>query len=72
MEQLLSLKNIIASFIYSLIGIVILAFSCMVFDWLTPNKLWEEIVVKKNLPLAIVLGATIMALGNIIASAIHG
>ena len=72
MEQVFALKYVVASIVYSLIGIVMLTFSCVVFDWLTPHKLWDEIVVEKNLPLAVALGAMLVAVGNIIASAIHG
>lgn len=72
MEQLFSFKYILASVVYSLVGIVMLTFSCFVFDWLTPHKLWDEIVDKKNLPLAVALGAMLIAVGNIIAAAIHG
>jgi putative membrane protein len=71
-DQLISLKYIVASIVYSMLGILILIFSSMVFDWLTPHKLWDEIVDNKNLPLAIALGAMLIAVGNIIASAIHG
>ncbi|HEY9870279.1 MAG TPA: DUF350 domain-containing protein [Candidatus Obscuribacterales bacterium] len=72
MEQVLTLKYVVASIVYSLIGIGILIFSCLVFDALTPGKLWEEIVKEKNLSVAIVLGAMVLAVGHIIASAIHG
>lgn len=72
MEQLISTKLIVASIVYSLIGILMLVFACMVFDWFTPRKLWEEIVDKNNMPLAIAVGAMMMAVGNIIAAAIHG
>ena len=72
MDQLISLKYIVASIVYSLIGILMLVFACLVFDWVTPHKLWEEIVDKQNLPLAIALGAMLVAVGTIIASAIHG
>jgi hypothetical protein len=34
--------------------------------------MWKDIVVEKNLPLAITLAAMIIAVGNIIAAAIHG
>jgi uncharacterized membrane protein YjfL (UPF0719 family) len=71
-EQVLTLKYILASVVYSLIGLVILVISFVIFDWLTPGKLWEEIVEHKNLPLAVSLGAMTIAVGQIIASAIHG
>jgi putative membrane protein len=71
-EQVLSLHYIGAALVYSVLGIAILSFSTLVFDWLTPGDLWKDIVVEKNLPLAIVLSAVTMAVGNIIAAAIHG
>lgn len=72
MEQVFAFKYVVASIVYSLVGILMLTFSCVVFDWLTPHKLWEEIVDKKNLPLSVALGAMLIAVGQIIASAIHG
>jgi uncharacterized membrane protein YjfL (UPF0719 family) len=72
MEQVLSFKYVLASIVYSFIGMAILAISFVVFDYLTPGKLWKEIIDDKNLPLAIVLGAMTMAVGQIIAAAIHG
>lgn len=72
MEQVLTLKYVVASIVYSLIGITMLIVSCLIFDALTPGKLWDEIIKEKNLPMAVVLGAMVMAVGNIIASAIHG
>lgn len=71
-EQVFALKHMVAAVVYSLIGIVILIVSVLIFDKLTPGPLWEDIVKDKNLPLAITLGATIIAIGMIIASAIHG
>jgi hypothetical protein len=34
--------------------------------------MWKDIVVEKNIPLAIVLAAMVVAVGNIVAAAIHG
>ncbi len=72
MDQLLSAHYILAAMVYSGLGIAILCFSTRVFDWLTPGDMWKDIVVEKNLPLAITLAAMIIAVGNIIAAAIHG
>jgi putative membrane protein len=71
-EQVMALKYIVAAIVYSALGIGILIISFFIFDWLTPHKLWEEIVDNKNLPLAIALGATTLGVAQIIASAIHG
>ena len=40
-------------------------------DKITPYKLWSEIIEKQNQALAILVGACAVALGLIIASAIH-
>ena len=72
MEQVLHLRYIAAAVVYSLLGIVVLIFAVWVFDKLTPGDLWKEIVDHKNMPLSIAVAAAILAIGNIIASAIHG
>jgi len=71
-EQVLTIKYVAAALVYSLLGISILCFATKVFDWLTPGDMWKDIVVDKNLPLAVTLAAMILAVGNIIAAAIHG
>jgi uncharacterized membrane protein YjfL (UPF0719 family) len=71
-EQVLTLKYVLAAIVYSTIGIIILCLSTKVFDWLTPGDMWKDIVIEKNLPLAIVLAAMTIAVGNIIAASIHG
>lgn len=62
----------LASIIYAVIGVVVLWVSFVVIDKITPYKLWEEIVEKKNLALAVVVGAMFIAIGLIVAAAIHG
>lgn len=71
-EQFLSLKYIGAAIVYSLLGIMLLIISTIIFDKVTPGDMWKEIVVEKNIPLAIATSALILAMGQIIASAIHG
>jgi len=63
---------ILGSIVYAVIGVVVLWLSFVVIDKLTPYKLWEEICEKKNLALAIVVGAMFIAIGQIVAAAIHG
>jgi len=60
------------SILYALIGIAVLWLSFLIFDRMTPYRLWEEIVDKKNTALAIVVGAMCIAIGMIVASAVHG
>jgi putative membrane protein len=60
------------SILYALIGVVVFWISFVLVDKLTPYKLWEEIVEHKNVALAIVVGAVAIAIGQIVAAAIHG
>ena len=59
------------SILYALIGVLVFWISFVVVDKLTPYDLWAEIVEKKNVALAIVVGAMCIAIGLIVASAIH-
>ena len=63
---------IFGSMLYALIGIVMLWLCFLIFDKLTPYRLWEEIIEKKNLALAVVVGAMCIAIGLIVAAAVHG
>jgi uncharacterized membrane protein YjfL (UPF0719 family) len=42
-----------------------------ILDALTPGKLWDEISEKKNTAAAILMGSVAIALGIIVAAAIH-
>lgn len=72
MEELVNLKYIVNTLIFSFIGLVILGISFKVFDRLTPGNLWKEIVEEKNIALAITTAAMTLAMAHIIASALHG
>ncbi len=50
---------IFGSILYAVIGIVVLGVFFVIVDKLTPYHLWTEIVEKKNVALAIVLGALV-------------
>ncbi|MBV9889522.1 MAG: DUF350 domain-containing protein [Rhizobacter sp.] len=63
---------VIGSVLYAVIGIFVLGIFFVVIDKLTPYHLWTEIVDKKNVALAIVLGAMCIAVGLIISAAVHG
>ena len=60
------------SIVYALVGVVVFWLSFVVIDKLTPYDLWGEIVEKKNVALAIVVGAMCIAIGLIISAAVHG
>lgn len=62
----------IGSIVYALIGVVIFWLCFVIIDKLTPYDLWAEIIEKKNVALAIVVGAMCIAIGMIVAAAVHG
>lgn len=72
MELELFYKGVVASLIYSLIGVVVLLLAYYIIEKLTPEKSWQEIVKNKNIALAIVFAAFILGISIIIAAAIHG
>jgi len=63
---------IFGSMLYALIGVFIFWICFLIVDKITPYNLWEEICEKKNVALAIVVGSTAIAIGMIVAAAVHG
>ena len=63
---------IFGSVLYALIGVLIFWIAFILVDKLTPYRLWEEIIEKKNLALAIVVGSMCIAIGLIVSAAVHG
>ncbi|MFM9879942.1 MAG: DUF350 domain-containing protein [Burkholderiaceae bacterium] len=62
----------IGSIVYALLGVVVFWISFIVIDKITPYKLWEEIVEKQNMALALVIAAMSLGICLIVAAAIHG
>ncbi|MFM2068831.1 MAG: hypothetical protein RLZZ584_3740 [Pseudomonadota bacterium] len=62
----------VGSMIYALMGVAVFWVCFIVIDKLTPYDLWAEIVEKKNVALGIVVGAMCIAIGLIVAAAVHG
>ena len=62
----------IGSILYAFIGVLVFWLCFVVLDRLTPYKLWEEIVHKQNMALAIVVGAMAIGISMIVAAAVHG
>ncbi|NML42598.1 DUF350 domain-containing protein [Ramlibacter sp. G-1-2-2] len=60
------------SIVYALIGVVMFWGSFVLIDKLTPYKLWEELVEKHNVALAIVVAAMALGVSIIVAAAVHG
>jgi uncharacterized membrane protein YjfL (UPF0719 family) len=60
------------SMLYALIGVLVFLVCFVIVDKLTPYQLWTQIIEEKNVALAIVVGAIAIAIGQIVAAAIHG
>ncbi len=63
---------IVGSILFALIGVAIFVVCFVIIDKLTPYHLWGEIIEKKNMALAIVVGSMCIAIGLIVAAAVHG
>ncbi len=59
------------SLLYSVIGVAVFWISFLVIDRITPYHLWDQLVDKQNIALAIVVGAMCVGIAIIVASAIH-
>lgn len=68
----LQLHPLLASVVYSLVGIVILVVSFYLFEKLTPGTLRKEIMEDQNTALAILGAAFMLSVALIISAAIHG
>jgi putative membrane protein len=68
----LKLSAVVGSILFSLIGVIVFWVSFVVIDKITPYDLWGEIVEKRNVALAIVVGAMCLGVAIIVAAAVHG
>lgn len=59
------------SLMYSILGVAVFWISFLIIDMITPYHLWNEIVEKKNQPLATVVAAMCLGIAVIVAAAIH-
>jgi putative membrane protein len=60
------------SALFALMGVMVFWICFVIVDKITPYDLWNEIVEEKNVALAIVVGAMCIAIGLIVAAAMHG
>jgi uncharacterized membrane protein YjfL (UPF0719 family) len=58
--------------VFALMGVLVFWICFLIIDKLTPYDLWAELVEKQNVALAIVVGAMCLAIGLIVAAAVHG
>jgi uncharacterized membrane protein YjfL (UPF0719 family) len=62
----------VGSALFALLGVAVFWLCFVIIDKLTPYSLWDEIVEKKNVALAIVVGSMCIAIGQIVAASVHG
>ena len=62
----------VGSALFALLGVAVFWLCFVIIDRLTPYHLWSEITEKKNVALAIVVGSMCIAIGLIVAAAVHG
>ena len=65
------LNNVASAAVFAALGFALFILVFVIIDILTPGKLWEEIVNKHNQAGAILIGSVAIAMGIIIAAAIH-
>ena len=71
LNELINYKYLVASVVYSVLGILILIIAFWIIEKITPENLYKEIIDKHNVALAIVCAAFMIAVAIIISSAIH-
>ena len=66
------IRGMLASALYSALGIVMLVLAFVVIDKLTPGSLWQEIMEKQNRALATLAAGVAIGVSIIIAAAVAG
>lgn len=66
------IKTVIASIVYSIVGVVVFAASFVIIKILTPFSIRKEIEEDHNTALAIVIASIIIGIALIVSAAIHG
>ncbi len=66
------LRPLVASVVYSLLGMAVFAVGFLIIRWVVPFSLRKEIEEDQNTSLGIVIGSIVIGLAIIIAAAIHG
>lgn len=72
MDGLINAKDMAASLVFSIFGLVLFGVSFFIFDKLTPGNLGNEILEKQNMAAAIVVAALILGISIIVGLSIHG
>lgn len=67
-----NLQHVFDSLLFAGVGIAVLVLAFILIDKMTPHNLWKEVIIEKNLPVAVLAGAFLLGLAIIISSAIRG
>lgn len=62
--------NLVASVVYGVVGVLLLIGAYYLYELITPYSVRKELIEDQNIALAIVVGAVILGMAIIIASAI--
>lgn len=65
------LSSTITALLFAATGIVVFAVAFIVIAKALPGDLWRQALVEKNLQAAIILAGLALALGWIVAAAVH-
>lgn len=69
---IVSVDNLLASLVYSLVGLAVFVAGLFVFRLIMPFDVQKEIEVDQNTALGLVMGSFILGLAIIVAAAISG
>jgi len=72
LSVVVNLDNLLASLVYSLIGLAVFVAGLFVFRLIMPFDVHKEIEVDQNTALGLVMGSFILGLAIIVAAAISG
>ncbi|MCX7606083.1 MAG: DUF350 domain-containing protein [Bacteroidia bacterium] len=64
--RLLSWEEIVATFLYGLIGIFLMLLGYKLFDWMTPFSLSKQLLEEENIAVAIVVAAILIGIALIV------
>jgi uncharacterized membrane protein YjfL (UPF0719 family) len=67
----LSLSSFLSALGFAAIGIVVFAIALVAVGKALPGDLWRQALVEKNVHAAIILAGVALALGWIVAAAVH-
>ena len=65
------LSSTINALLFACIGIIVFAVAFIVIAKALPGDLWRQALIEKNLQAAIILAGIALALGWIVAAAVH-